>query len=457
MGGKSFRNASWRRLLDFVECPPKNQLPKIWKQIEKAKDAVEVRTLVIDAIRAEQIDIDKHTSRVWFGEDIAEDIMKVRFSHGSIANVAKTDRGISVMTFIRWTAQEIYDMEEEEEERHKITHVTAEMLKKLAKKQRMPPTSYDTGIRVLATYSLFLKVLLGTRSPHRKGVEKVRASLLSLSEREELVGADYLAHVYWLILDDSCRHFSQPLTPEAVRARYFNAGSVLLPGTTLNRLADKMACQDVLLSQTIPKQWLGRGTAAAAGYQALGGSRGESYNFPGVWQPPPKNPPYTPKREVQYRHPPFVMEKHEVQGRVVQLKPGGGGERNFEDRDEKAEVFRGQFADRYTGRVNTNVHPTIASMMVDYNKKVEGLKLSQLCRSAGVQLYRLPNAKGFSGTSGQLKTCSMFSLKICANALCKMAHLYPDEMDKRYPDAMVAMLSKGVAKVVTKPENKDGD
>ena len=256
-GRKKFSERQWSALIGFCGVVSKKQLPRIWKQIEKAKDAVEVWTLVIDAIRAKQVDIDKHTSRVWFGEDIAEDIMKVGFAHGSIANVAKPDRGISVMIFIRWTAQEIYDMEEEEEERHKITHVTAEMLKKLAKKQRMPPTTYDTGIRLLETYSLFLKVLLGTKSPHLKGVERVRAGLLNLSEREELVGADYLAHVYWLILDDSCLHFSTPLTPDAVRARYFDDGSVILPGTTLNRLADKIACQEVLLSQTIPKQWLG--------------------------------------------------------------------------------------------------------------------------------------------------------------------------------------------------------
>ena len=180
---------------------------------------MEVRTVVLDAIRAEQVDIDRQTGRVWFGEDISEDIMKVKFAHGRIANVAKTDRGISVMAFIRWNAQEIYDMEDKEEERHKINQVTPEMLKKFSKKQRLPPTTYDTGNRVLSTYSLFLKILLGTRSPHRKGVERVRTGLLSLRERKELLGADYLAHVFFPVLDDSCRHFSTPLTPEAVRAR----------------------------------------------------------------------------------------------------------------------------------------------------------------------------------------------------------------------------------------------
>ena len=65
--------------------------------------------------------------------------------------------------------------------------------------------------------------------------------------------------------------------------------------------------------------------------------------------------------------------------------------------------------------------------------------------------------KGFSGEDGQLRTYSMFSLKMCKNLMCKMAHLFPDEMNKGYPEAMVAALSKGVAEAVTKPEKKKGD
>jgi hypothetical protein len=150
------------------------------------------------------------------------------------------------------------------------------------------------------------------------------------------------------------------------------------------------------------------------------------------------------------------MEKHAVESRVVQFKPGAGGGRNFADRDEKAEVFRSQFAERYTGALNEHVHPTIASMMSDYNKKYDSLTISRLCKAAGVQLFRLPSAKGFSGEDGQLKTCSMFALKICMNTTCKMAHLYPEEMDKAYPEKMVAMLSKGVAALIIKPEKKKG-
>ena len=40
----------------------------------------------------------------------------------------KTERGISIMVFICWTAQEIWDMEEYELEKQRINHITPEIL-----------------------------------------------------------------------------------------------------------------------------------------------------------------------------------------------------------------------------------------------------------------------------------------------------------------------------------------
>ena len=62
-----------------------------------------------------------------------------------MANMAKTERGILIMVFIRWTAQEIWDMEEAELEKQCINHITQELLKTFQKKQRLPPTSYVTA------------------------------------------------------------------------------------------------------------------------------------------------------------------------------------------------------------------------------------------------------------------------------------------------------------------------
>ena len=54
-------------------------------------------------------------------------------------NIGKTERAISIMVFILWTAQEIWDMEEAELEKQRINHITPEFLKKL--KKRLPSTS----------------------------------------------------------------------------------------------------------------------------------------------------------------------------------------------------------------------------------------------------------------------------------------------------------------------------
>ena len=46
----------------------------------------------------------------------------------------KTERGILIIVFIRWTAQEVWDMEEAELEKQRINHITPEILKKIQKK-----------------------------------------------------------------------------------------------------------------------------------------------------------------------------------------------------------------------------------------------------------------------------------------------------------------------------------
>ena len=82
-------------------------------------------------------------------------------------------------------------MEEAELEKQRINRITPEIVKKFQKKQRLPPTSYDTASQVLSTYSLLLKILFGMKAPHKQGVDAVQAGLLNMSEQEEC-----LAHVF---------------------------------------------------------------------------------------------------------------------------------------------------------------------------------------------------------------------------------------------------------------------
>ena len=77
------------------------------------------------------------------------------------------------------------------------------------------------------------------KEPHKQGLEAVQSGLLNISEQEENVGADFLAHMFTGVLDNSCRHFSNLLSPELARARYMDLESVRLPGTRLGHMAEK--------------------------------------------------------------------------------------------------------------------------------------------------------------------------------------------------------------------------
>ena len=62
------------------------------------------------------------------------------------------------------------------------------------------------------------------------------------------MGADFLAHVFWVVLDNSFGHFRNPLSPEAARARYMYLESVGLPGTRMGHRAEKLACNKPLMN-----------------------------------------------------------------------------------------------------------------------------------------------------------------------------------------------------------------
>ena len=113
-GWEKFTARQCAALLGFYGVETQKQVQKVWKQIEKARDATEVRTILVSAIKEQQIDVDRQYIQVWFGEDVAEYIWKYRFTYRPMANIAKNERGISIMMFIRWTTQEIWDMEEAE-------------------------------------------------------------------------------------------------------------------------------------------------------------------------------------------------------------------------------------------------------------------------------------------------------------------------------------------------------
>ena len=73
-GRKKFMAMQWAALIGFCGVETRKQLQKFWKKIEKARDATDVRTIVVIAIKEQQVDVDIEYNRVWFGKNAAEDI-----------------------------------------------------------------------------------------------------------------------------------------------------------------------------------------------------------------------------------------------------------------------------------------------------------------------------------------------------------------------------------------------
>ena len=91
------------------------------------------------------------------------------------------------------------------------------------------------------------------KAPQKRGVEEVRSGLLNMSDQDKNVGSDSLTHVFWGVLDDSFRHFSNTLSSEAAQARYMDPKSVRLPGTRLGHMAEKLAYNEPLMNVSVPR------------------------------------------------------------------------------------------------------------------------------------------------------------------------------------------------------------
>ena len=87
-GRKKFTARQWAALIGFCGVETRKQAQNIWRQIEKARYAMEVHTIVATAIKEKKVDVNRQSRQVWFGDDIAEDIWKCRFTYGPMANMA---------------------------------------------------------------------------------------------------------------------------------------------------------------------------------------------------------------------------------------------------------------------------------------------------------------------------------------------------------------------------------
>ena len=80
---------------------------------------------------------------------------------------------------------------------------------------------------------MFLKILFGMKAPHKRGVYAKTAELLIMSEQEDNLEVDFMAHLFWRVLYNSCRKFSNLISPKEAQVIYMDPESVRLLGTIL--------------------------------------------------------------------------------------------------------------------------------------------------------------------------------------------------------------------------------
>ena len=104
-GWNTLTAREWAALIGYCGVEIWKQAQKNWKHIKKSLDAMEVRTIVVTAIKEQQIDVNIQSIQVWFGDDVTEDILECRFTYRPMANMAKTEHGILFIVYIHFTAQ----------------------------------------------------------------------------------------------------------------------------------------------------------------------------------------------------------------------------------------------------------------------------------------------------------------------------------------------------------------
>ena len=108
------------------------------------------------------------------------------------------------------------------------------------------------------------------KAPHKRGVDAVQDILRNISEQEENMGDNFLAHMFWGVLENSCRHFSNPLSPEAAQVRYIYTEKFRLPSTRLGHIAKNLAYNKPSMNVLVQRQCIGRGATSEVRYQSVG-------------------------------------------------------------------------------------------------------------------------------------------------------------------------------------------
>ena len=170
-------------LLGFCGVTSWKDIHPIWTKIEATKNEANLQRILDKEWGKHASDLNLMHYKVYWTDELLSSIRTVEFTESGKATFLTSEMGLSVLQMMPRTAAEEDNFKKERRVRAKSNEtLTYSEAKRFERAPRLPPGTWEETAALLTTYSLFLEMLFGLNNEHRRGVDEVRQTLMSLAD-----------------------------------------------------------------------------------------------------------------------------------------------------------------------------------------------------------------------------------------------------------------------------------
>lgn len=393
-------------------------LQPIWEYFRSTKDVDAQRTQLLQEMRRWARNHDVQINRsLYFDKSTMDDFTKLEFCPGTpTAYLATAEQGISILVCRPRSGNETADIRSREQavQFTEKNQSLSEALLLGKRDPRQPPSSYHELKLDLGTFCALLWTLFGDRCDYYDNC----LALYNMLDSESVFAnasnftAAICRQITWAVLNDSRQYFFKTLTTDD-----FATGRVVWPSSLLMQIvgADVHACREIRMGN-FPEKWGPRGTVASLAAKGLAHVAVAGGSLP-TGQPPriPANYPSVPPVASQ------------------------GGTAT---------------TDRPVAIRQSDVHPTIRTLMTPYISHFRSVQFRQLCKAAGISEGDLPTIARYL-SNGRNGMCYSYVLGKCQGKICGRAqegHVPASEITDDFANELCSKLAPGVERrLATEP------
>ena len=451
-------------LCGFCMITSWKEIPVIWLEIEKTKTDADLRRVLSRAWGGnEKGSLGVLYYDIFWTDELLTAIRKVEFIDCDTASFENSESGISLLNLMPRSTQEQKKITRLHKEKSESKGTwTASDERKLYRRPRTPPGTYERTLTLYTTWAMFLEMLFTKNNAHLKGLNEVRKTLMGMSKVQSRLEPIYYANITWYIVTDMCKHFS-----ECTQLGDFDCrdplGSVTWPCSSLASTADTMTNQMAQNCMFLPEEW--SRLINESSYESPWSGAGHSGSMPagaggmgagGRYQKPQgggaANGGQAEKFQQQWGSPSYNNGGGGQGGRGGN---GGGGYSNGSGANDNGQ-FRFRHPERYghNNGYNKNLHEEMKRLInpaihaLGEPKTIEWRAMYECCDTNHTRLKRW---NGYS-----FGICNRYSCGHCHVENCDAAHLFAKELPNGYTGAMKKDMAPGIAKYVEAMKGNGG-